>query len=181
MKIALIATASLLALSGTLAGTLAGAGMASAQDVGKVYGSVGLQNTNNDTLGTNLGSVDARVGTKITPHFGVEGEAAFGTNKDTTTLGNRYKLTNKTAVYGVGYLPVSSSVDLIGRVGVSDTNLKGPNSTGKVEEGTALDYGVGAQYHINPSYALRADVTRSDFNGDKGNATTSTVSLVKKF
>ncbi len=176
MKIALIAAASILALSGTLTG----AGMASAQDVGKVYGSVGFQNTSNDKLGTDLNSVDARVGTKITPHFGVEGEAAFGTNKDTTGWGHVNKLTNKAAVYGVGYLPVSQSFDLIGRVGVSDTNLKSP-ANNKYEEGTALDYGVGAQYHINPSYALRADLTRSDFNGDKGNATTSTVSLVKKF
>ena len=172
MKIALIAAASILALSG--------AGMASAQDVGHVYGSVGVQNTSNDKLGTDLNSVDARVGTKITPHFGVEGEAAFGTNKDKTGFGHTNKLTNKAAVYGVGYLPVSPSFDLIGRVGVSDTNLKSPENN-KYEEGTALDYGVGAQYHINPSYALRADVTRSDFNGDKGNATTSTVSLVKKF
>lgn len=177
MKIALIAAASILALSGTLAG----AGMASAQDVGHVYGSVGVQDTSNDKLGTNLTSINGRVGTKITPHFGVEGEAAFGTNKDTTSFGNRYKLTSKAAVYGVGYLPVSSNIDLLGRVGVSDTNLKGPNATGKVEEGTALDYGVGAQYHINNGYAVRADVTRSDFNGNNGNATTTSLSLVKKF
>ena len=173
MKIALIAAASILALSG--------AGMASAQDVGHVYGSVGVQNTSNDKLGNDLGSVNARVGTKITPHFGVEGEAAIGTNKDRSDSGAQYKLTNKAAVYGVGYLPVSPSFDLLGRVGVSDTNLKSPTASGKLEEGTALDYGVGAQYHINPSYALRADLTKSDFNGDKGSATTAAVSLVKKF
>ncbi|MBW8880142.1 MAG: porin family protein [Asticcacaulis sp.] len=172
MKILLIAaTASALALSGAAA---------SAQDVGHLYGSIGYNGVNNDKTDTNLNSINARVGTKITPHFGVEGEAAFGTNKDTTALG-QYKLTNKVAAYGVGYLPVSSNFDLIGRVGVSDTDLKAPAAAGKIEQGTALDYGVGAQYHIDSNYALRADLTRSDFNGDKGQSTSTTVSLVKKF
>ncbi len=173
MKTFLIATAA-------VAATLAIGSVANAQDTGKVYGSLGYQQTDNDTTNSNLGSVNARVGTKITPHFGVEGEVAYGTNDDNGTGGN-YKLTNKAAVYGVGYLPVSPSFDLIGRVGVSDTDLKAPAVAGKAEQGTALDYGVGGQYHINPAYAVRADYTRSDFNGDKGNADTATLSLVRKF
>lgn len=176
MKTFLIATAA-------VAATLVAGSAAYAQDskdVGKVYGSLGYQSTDNDTNGSNLGSINARVGTKITPHFGVEGELSYGTNDDNGVGGN-YKLTNKAAVYGVGYLPVSSSFDLIGRVGVSDTDLKAPASAGKYEQGTALEYGVGGQYHINPEYAVRADYTRSDFNGDKGNADTATLSLVKKF
>ncbi|MDV6333087.1 porin family protein [Asticcacaulis sp. 201] len=172
MKTFLIATAAV--------ATLAIGTAASAQDVGHVYGSLGYQQTDNDKTDTKLGSVNARVGTKITPHFGVEGEAAFGTDDDNTAAG-RTKLTNKVGVYGVGYLPVSSSFDLIGRVGVSDTNLKSPAVNGKYEQGTALDYGVGAQYHINPEYAVRADYTRSDFQSDKGTANTATISLVKAF
>lgn len=155
-------------------------GAASAQDVGRVYGSIGVQQTNNSKTDTKLGSVNILAGTKITPYFGVEGEASFGTGDDSTTLG-KYKLTNKAAVYGVGYLPVSKSFDLIGRVGVSDTDLKAPSAAGKLEQGTALDYGVGAQYHFDNSYAVRADYTRSDFNGDKGTADTAKISLVKAF
>ena len=113
------------------------------------------------------------VGTKLTPHFGVEGELATGTNHDTTTTG-QYKLSSKVAGYGVGYLPVSSSVDLIGRVGLSDTDLKAPASAGKLEQGTAVDYGVGAQYHFNGDYAARLDVTKSDFQGHKGTANATT-------
>jgi len=149
-------------------------------DVGRVYGSIGVQGQDNHKTGSNLGSVNARVGTKITPHFGVEGEAAFGTNKDTTAAGD-YRLTNKVGVYGVGYLPVSSNIDLLGRVGVSDTDLKAPASAGKLEQGTALDYGVGAQYHFNSDYAARLDYTKSDFQNHKGTTGTTTVSLVKKF
>ena len=172
MKTLLIATAATaLALSGAAA---------SAQNVGQVYGSVGYQGTKNDTTDTSVGGINARVGTKLTPYLGVEGEAAFGTNDDTGP-GGEYKLTNKVAAYGVGYVPVSPRFDLIGRVGVSDTKMKAPAIAGKLEQGTALDYGVGAQYHMDSSYALRADYTKSDFNGDKGESSTATVSLVKKF
>ena len=169
-----------LIIAAGVAASLALAGVASAQDVGQVYGSLGYQNSNNDKTDSNLGSVDARVGTKLNRYFGVEGEAAFGTNHDDTAAG-RYKLTDKWGAYGVGYLPVSPSFDLIGRVGVSDTNLKAPPAAGKLEQGTALDYGVGAQYHINKDYALRADVTKSDFSSDKGSSTTTSLNLVKKF
>ncbi len=172
MKILLIAAASV--------ATLSFATLANAQDVGKVYGSVGVQQTDNDKTNSNLNSISGHIGTKITPHFGVEGDLAYGTNTDKNVDG-KYKLTNKAAVYGVGFLPVSPSFDLIGRVGVSDTDLKAPATAGKLEQGTALDYGVGAQYHINSDYALRADYTRSDFNHDKGTADTATLSVVKKF
>ena len=173
MKLIIIVAASALALSGA-------AVTANAQDVGRAYGSIGVTGTDNHKTDTNLNGVNLRLGTKLNKYFGVEGEAAFGTNHDTTSAGE-YKLTNKWGAYGVGYVPVSPSFDLIGRVGVSDTNLKAPAAAGKLEQGTALDYGVGAQYHINSGYALRADVTRSEFQHDKGQATTTTVNLVKKF
>ncbi len=173
MKTILFAAATALALTSF-------ASVASAQDVGKVYGSIGVQDTTNKKTDAKLGSFNARVGTKITPHFGVEGEAALGTNKDTTALGD-YRLTSKYGVYGVGYLPVSPNIDLLGRVGVSDTDLKAPAAAGKLEQGTALDYGVGAQYHFNSDYAARLDLTRSEFQNDKGTSNAATVSLVKKF
>jgi hypothetical protein len=173
MKTLLIATAA-------TAIALSGAAVANAQDVGQVYGSIGYQGTKNDTTDTSVNGVNARVGTKLTPHFGVEGEAAIGTNDDAGPGGD-YKLTNKVAAYGVGFVPVSPRFDLIGRVGVSDTDLKAPAIAGKLEQGTALEYGVGAQYHLDNDFALRADYTKSDFNGDKGEAGTTSVSLVKKF
>lgn len=170
----------LLIAAAATAVALSGADVANAQDVGQVYGSIGYQGTKNDTTDTNVNGINARVGTKLTPHFGVEGEAAIGTNEDAGPGGD-YKLTNKVAAYGVGYVPVSPRFDLIGRVGVSDTDLKAPAIAGKLEQGTALEYGVGAQYHLDNDFALRADYTKSDFNGDKGEAGTTSVSLVKKF
>jgi opacity protein-like surface antigen len=179
MKTLILAAASVLTIT-SFATAASAQDTSNNADVGRVYGSIGVQGQDNHKTGSNLGSVNARVGTKITPHFGVEGEAAFGTNKDTTAAGD-YRLTNKVGVYGVGYLPVSSNIDLLGRVGVSDTDLKAPASAGKLEQGTAVDYGVGAQYHFNSDYAARLDYTKSDFQNHKGTTGTTTVSLVKKF
>ena len=179
MKTFILAAASALTI-GSFASAALAQDTSSNSDVGRVYGSIGVQGQDNHKTGSNLGSVNARVGTKITPHFGVEGEAAWGTNDDNTAAG-KYRLTNKVGVYGVGYLPVSSNVDLLGRVGVSDTDLKAPAVAGKLEQGTAVDYGVGAQYHFNSDYAARLDYTKSDFQNHKGTTGTTTVSLVKKF
>lgn len=176
MKTIIIAAASALALASV-------ATVATAQDVGHAYGSIGVTGQDNKKTDSNLGSVNVRLGTKLTPHFGVEGELATGTNHDTTTgaTAGEYKLSSKAAAYGVGYLPVGSNFDLIGRVGLSDTDLKTPASAGKLEQGTAVDYGVGAQYHFNSDYAARLDLTKSDFQGHKGTTNATTVSLVKKF
>ncbi|MDC7683870.1 porin family protein [Asticcacaulis sp. BYS171W] len=175
MKTMLFATAA-------IAAAAFGATTASAQSLSQpqVYGSMGATATDNKNSDSSLNSINGRVGAKLTPHFGVEGELAAGTNGDSTNSG-RYKLTNKKAAYAVGFVPVSDKVDLIGRVGVSDTKLKKYNNQAIAEDGTALDVGVGAQVHLNDSYAIRGDYTRSSFKDDKGDADNVTVSVVKKF
>lgn len=175
MKTMLMATAA-------LAAAAFGASTASAQSLSQpeVYGSIGATATNNNKSDSSLNSMNARIGTKLTPHFGVEGELAAGTNGDTTNTG-RYKLTNKKAAYAVGFLPVSDRVELIGRVGVSDTQLKNYNNSPIAEDGTALDVGVGAQMKLNDAYAIRGDYTRSAFKDDRGNADNLSVSVVRKF
>ncbi len=167
MKTLYISAAAILAAAGF-------AGVAQAQEVNQPYGSIGFQNSNADTIDANLNSVNVRGGVKVTPYVGLEGEAAFGTNDD-----GPYSLTHKVGAHVVGFAPLSPSFDLIGKVGVSDTKVKGP--TAKFNEGTALDYGIGGQYHMNQDYSLRADWTRSDFKDDRGTSDTATLSLVKKF
>jgi len=146
----------------------------------EVYGSLGVGKTNNNKTDSDLESVNARVGAKLTPYFGVEGEMAAGTKSDVTQTG-KYKLTNRKAAYAVGYLPVSQNFDLIGRVGVSDTKLKNHAGTPDVEDGQAFDYGVGAQYHFNNAYSVRGDYTRSEYKEGHGDSDNVNVSLVRKF
>ncbi len=144
-----------------------------------VYGSAGIIGDKTHRTDANLNGLDLRVGDRFNRNWGVEGEAAFGTNKDSTATGD-YRLKDKVGVYGVGYVPVGD-FDLLGRVGVADTQMKVPTGATKNETGTSLDYGVGAQYHMAQGYAVRADITKSDYNDHRGNATASTLSLVKAF
>lgn len=162
---AVITLAALAALTGTAA---------FAQDLSpQYYVSGGVLSKSTDKSDADLKGFNLKGGARFNQYWGVEGEAAVGTGKD-----NGIKLSNSTAVYGVGYYPVNEKFDLLGRVGVEDTALKG---AGKYESGTSFNYGVGAQYHINPDYAVRFDLTRADFHKDYGTSDTAAISVVKKF
>jgi len=180
MKTLIIAALSALAVSGlALAATSASAqATGSAANTG-TYASIGILNDQSNRTNTNLNGLDLRVGQRFTPNWAVEGEAAFGTNSDNNDNG-KYRLTNKVGVYGVGYVPVGS-FDLFARAGLANTDLKYPVGMPKDEDGTSIDYGVGAQYHIAPAYAIRADYTQSDYTSHHGTGNTSTLSLVKQF
>ena len=180
MKTLIIAGLSALAVSGLALGATG----ASAQVTGSaantgVYGSLGAFNQQSNRTNTNLNGVDLRLGDRFTQNWGVEGEAAFGTNSDNGVNGE-YRLRDKVGVYGVGYVPVGN-FDLFARAGIANTDLKYPAGMPKDEDGTSLDYGVGAQYHIAPSYAIRADYTQSDYTSHHGVGNTGTLSLVKQF
>lgn len=151
----------------------------SASTTSGVYGSVGIIGDKTHRSDANLNGLNLRLGDRFNRNWGMEGEAAFGTNKDSTPTGD-YRLKDKVGVYGVGYVPVGD-FDLLGRVGIADTQMKMPTGVPKNETGTSLDYGVGAQYHMAQGYALRADITKSDYNDHRGTATTSTLNLVKSF
>lgn len=180
MKTMIIAGLALSALALGGAATVASAQTtgAAAANTG-TYASVGITGEHSSRTGTDLDGVNVRLGQRFTPNWGVEGEAAFGTNSDSNALG-KYRLRDKVGVYGVGYVPVGD-FDLFARAGVANTDLKRPDGAAKDESGTSLDYGVGAQYHMAPSYALRADWTQSDYNNHRGTGSTGTLSLVKQF
>jgi len=175
MKTLIIAGLSALALTATAA---------SAQTTGDAarsgtYGSLGISSEHSSRTGTDLSGLNLRLGQRFNENWGVEGEAAFGTNKDSNALGS-YRLKDKVGVYGVGYLPVGD-FDLLARAGLATTDLKRPAGADKSETGTSFDYGVGAQYHMAPSYAIRADITQSAYGNHRGTGNTASLSLVKSF
>ncbi len=176
MKIMILAGLSALALTATAASAQTTG--AAAANTG-TYASVGILTDHSNRTDTNLSGLNLRLGQRFTPNWGVEGEAAFGTNKDSNANGD-YRLKDKVGVYGVGYVPVGE-FDLFARAGVANTDLKYPAGMPKDETGTSLDYGVGAQYHVAPSYAIRADWTASDYTQHHGTGDTTSLSLVKQF
>jgi opacity protein-like surface antigen len=159
---------------------LASGAVAQTPDSG-FYVSGGTQQVQNKKNTADLNALNARAGYQVNKYFAVEGEAAYGVGKDTTPAGD-YKLTNKVGAYAVGTLPVSERVSLIGRAGLSDTQLKRPAGSPKDETGTSRDVGVGAQVAITQGLAVRGDYTHSEFLGKKnGSANTVGLNLVQKF
>lgn len=156
---------------------------AHAQISPEYYGSLGYGSTRTD--GADLGSVQGRVGVKLTPHLGVEGELAAGLSDDKTYAAGapvNVDLKHQAAAYAVGFLPVTPQIDLLARVGYGTTKLK--TSLAGVSDSDSKEswnYGVGAQYKFDDKNGVRADWTKSEFTNSNVDADTLAVSYVRKF
>ncbi|MDB5417645.1 MAG: hypothetical protein JWP50_1064 [Phenylobacterium sp.] len=147
-----------------------------------VYGTIGYDDTH-DT-GANLGAIQGRVGYRFNNWLGVEGELAGGVKSDnvsttvgTTTVTGKAKISHQEAIYGVGFLPLGTNWDLIGRVGYGHTKAKidsatvtGPgvsaSNLSASGDGNSWNVGAGAQYHWDGMNGVRADYTREEFTGN---------------
>ena len=132
-----------------------------------VYVSGGYTHFDGDG-GGELGGLTGRVGVGFGQHFAVEGEASFGVKDD-----GGLELDNELGLFAVGKLPVSSSFELLGRVGVSRIET----SPGGDEDGVA--YGVGGQFNLTANDGIRGDWTRHDY--DAGDVDAYSISYVRKF
>jgi opacity protein-like surface antigen len=158
--------------------------IAAAQPAGPVqgaYGTIGYADTHGD--GVDLGTIQGRLGWRFNEWLGVEGELAGGVKDDdvsatfgTTTVTGKAKIDHQEAIYGVGFLPLSPTWEVLGRVGyghtegkVSDVRVSGPGGAIGVpsasESGDSWNFGVGAQYHWDGKNGIRADYTREEFTG----------------
>lgn len=156
-KFALVAAVAALAMPAVMS--------ASAQEA-NIYANVGY--TNFDGGGANLGAISGRLGVGFGPHFAVEGEAAFGIDDDAGL-----ELDSEIGLFGVGKLPINNTVTLYGRVGFSRIET----SPGGDDDGLA--YGVGAEFSLTEKDAIRADVTRHDYDANEIDAWS--ISYVRRF
>ena len=158
--------------------------MAQSLSAPQVTGSVGYTVLDGDNA--NLGAVTGRLTAKVTPYFGVEGEASFGVKDDDVSFGGvtgDISHEYDAAAYVVGTLPISPNFELFGRVGYGTTSIKtevaGFTAT---EDGESVNYGVGANYFFDNQNGVRADITRRDFTDDNGGELdTYAVSYVRRF
>ncbi|CAN5262120.1 hypothetical protein BH10PSE2_BH10PSE2_02700 [soil metagenome] len=151
------------------------------------YGTLGytqLQDHDGQSNG-DLGAVTGRVGAKLTPYLGVEGETSFGVGHDDVQIAgvdgkveHRYDV----AAYGVASVPVTSNIDLFARVGYGVTELKasalGVSASDHLQ---SVNYGAGVTYNLDAQNGIRADYTYRDFTHDEGSADTYGLSFVRKF
>jgi len=158
---------------------------ASAQSASGVtgYGSLGYSHHSMDDV--DVGAIQGRIGARINPYLGVEGELGFGVKKDDLNIGGvnaKAELKNSAAIYGVGFLPVAPNADLYARVGYgkSEVKVSAPGVSAK-GDGNSWNYGVGGQYFFDDNNGMRADYTRHDFEDDAGEADVWSVGYVRKF
>lgn len=148
---------------------------------GQLYGSAGYTHFDGD--GASPGALTGRVGVRLNPNIGIEGEASFGVFDDEVNIGGLdvdVGVENAFAGYLVGFLPVSDQVDLFGRLGYGTATIEGSAGGITVEDDVdGVAFGVGGQYFVTPQLGIRADYTRID--GDEGEADTFGVSAAFRF
>ena len=149
-----------------------------------IYGSLGYAHSD---LGGDVetGAIQGRLGYRVHPHFGVEGELAGGVKSDHVTVGGtRVKVEQEHSLgaYGVGFLPVSPNTDLLARVGYGNTKMKASaGGTSAADDGDSWNFGVGAQHHFDGQNGVRLDYTRHEFRGGDGKANVWSMAYTRRF
>jgi hypothetical protein len=184
----LIATAASVAALCALAPAIASAQTAAPASSGlfgppTFYGTLGYAGTDLDHV--DVGAIQGRLGARFGQYFGVEGELSTGVKDDKIDVGGseaKVKLDSQEAIYGVGYLPLSSNFDLLARVGYGHSSGSGSVACVTADvKGDSWNYGVGGQYMFDAKNGLRADYTREEFQDKGGDANVWAVSYVRKF
>ncbi|MDP1632118.1 MAG: porin family protein [Caulobacter sp.] len=146
------------------------------------YGTAGYAGADADSA--NLGALQGRVGVKLTPYIGFEGELGAGVKDDDVAVGAgsvNVKLNYQAAAYAVGYVPVAPNADLFARVGYGTTDFDasaGGTTFSGSDDGFA--WGVGGQYYFTAKDGVRVDWTRHDLD-KSGQADVLAVAYTRKF
>ena len=147
------------------------------------YGTLGYTQLNG--ADGDLGAVTGRVGAKLTPNLGVEGEASFGVRDDDFAVGavnGTLEHEYDAALYGVATLPVTPNFEVFGRLGYGTTSLKASAAGASVtEDGESVNYGAGANYYFDAQNGIRGDWTRRDFRDNGGEVDAYSVNYVRRF
>lgn len=155
---------------------------AQAQDTAAPTGAyVNLGAAYTDGQDVNLGSLQAKLGYRFHPNFGVEAEGAFGVDDD-KTAGVNVKLKHQFAAYAIGFLPVAPNADLFARVGYGTTRLRASAAGVSVSDSNeSVNLGVGGQYSFDGLNGIRVEYLYSDYDNGGGHASTFGVSYVRRF
>lgn len=141
-------------------------------DEANAYASIGYSNVDIDPV--NLGAISARIGVKVNPYFGLEGEAQFGVADD-DILGTTVELKHAFGVFAVASYPITPNIDVFARVGGATATV---DIGGTDANSNGAAYGAGAQYFFDGTNGVRVDYTKYELDAD---ADVWSVSYVRKF
>ncbi|RYG13411.1 MAG: porin family protein [Caulobacteraceae bacterium] len=157
---------------------------AHAQDETRLYGSLGYSAV--DTDQADLGAITGRLGYKVLPWIGVEGEASFGVKDEgyDVSIGGSsgaIELKQDFAAYAVAFLPLGDNFEVFARAGYGSTAIEATSEGVTAQaDGESFNYGLGATAFFRND-GLRVDWTRRDFTDDAGEADVWSVSYVRRF
>lgn len=148
------------------------------------YGTLGYNDFSGQ--GADLGAVTGRLGARLTPYLGAEGEVSAGVGGDHFDAahgGQSVHLNDQYAGYAVGYLPVKPNIDLFARAGFGHTDLHTSSSGFAADAGAdSWNFGAGGQYFFDHANGVRADYTRQDYQCSHcDGADVWSLSYVRKF
>jgi hypothetical protein len=137
-----------------------------------------------------LNEITGRMGARLGPNFGLEGEIGGSTNSSNGYLDGAAAKVHEDvagAGYAVGFLPLGSNFDVLARVGYGENSLHASRTAPTGPNGShtygSVNYGAGAQYMLTANDGVRGDYTRRDYQGSggPGGADTWSMSWVHKF
>lgn len=98
-----------------------------------------------------------KLGTKITPNFGVEGVLGYGVDKDSQRVNStnvKAEIQDFYGLYATGFYPVSNMFEVTGKLGLAQVSTKlGSNS----ESDSSLSWGVGVRAYTQSNVSLNLD------------------------
>jgi len=176
-----------LLIAASAAGALLCAAPAMAQSTAfnpTYYGTLGYNDFSDH--GADLPAITGRLGARLFPNFGVEGEVSAGVGNDRANIAGAtpgVHLNDQYAGYAVGYLPLTPKFELLARVGYGHSDLHVTNQGFSNNFGAdSWNYGAGGQYFFDHANGIRADYTREDFQCTScGSADVWSVAYVRKF
>jgi hypothetical protein len=148
------------------------------------YGTLGYNDFSGQ--GADLSAVTGRIGARLSPYLGAEGEVSVGVGGDHFNIANggqAVHLNDQYAGYAVGYLPLKANIDLFARVGFGHTDLhasyQGVGGNGGAD---SWNFGAGGQYFFDHANGVRAEYTRQDYQcSGCGGADVWSIAYVRKF
>ncbi|WP_396594375.1 outer membrane beta-barrel protein [Brevundimonas sp. R86498] len=156
-----------------------------AQSDSRTYATLGYTSVEAGDL--DLGAVTGRFGYKVLPWIGAELEAGVGVEDQSFDVaiggtGGRFELKHDVAAYAVAFLPLGDHFEAFARIGYGTTKIESTAMAVTVRsDGESFNYGVGASAFLDGWNGVRADWTRREFQDDRGEADTWSVSYIRRF
>ena len=149
------------------------------------YGTLGYAGSSYS--GYDVGAIQGRLGYLFNNWLGAEGELSGGVKDDHVAVAPgvnaKVKLNHQEAIYGVGFIPLTPQLDVLGRVGYGHSKVEASAAgVSRSASADSINWGGGLQYHFDGKNGVRADFTREELrHTGAGHANVWSVAYSRRF